>query len=176
MFALTNKSWSPYAVGVALGVLCGFAFASADRGLGITTSFEYGAALLERAVLSASATTSYYSDHSPKIDWEWMVVVGVFLGSFISSKLSNDRQSAAVPPLWRARFGSSVPMRMTVAFVSGALMMIGARLARGCTSGHGITGALQLAISSWIFIALAFVVAIASAFLMFGRTRPLGGE
>lgn len=31
-------------------------------------------------------------------------------------------------------------------------MMVGARLAQGCTSGHGITGILQFAISSWIFV------------------------
>lgn len=55
-------------------------------------------------------------------------------------------------------------------------MMLGARLARGCTSGHGITAALQLAVSSWIFISLAFVAAIATALVLYGRPRSLGGE
>jgi uncharacterized membrane protein YedE/YeeE len=48
-------------------------------------------------------------------------------------------------------------------------MVFGARLAGGCTSGHGISGDLQLAASSWVFMPLAFVVAIATAFLMFGK-------
>ena len=48
-------------------------------------------------------------------------------------------------------------------------MVLGARIAGGCTSGHGISGTLQLALQSWLFIALAFVVAIATAFLMFGK-------
>lgn len=175
MAGLKAKSWSPYAVGLGLGVLSWFAFATVDHGLGITTPFEYGAALFERAIWP-SAVAQYFEDHTPKIDWEWMVVVGVFVGSFISSKLSGDRAHALVPSAWRARFGSSVRLRMTAAFLGGMVMMIGARLARGCTSGHGITGALQLAISSWLFIVLAFITALATAGALYGRSRAEGGE
>ena len=100
-----------------------------------------------------------------------MVVVGVFLGSFLSSKLSGDRGAPTVPALWRARFGGSVAKRLVAAFGAGVLMMFGARLARGCTSGHGITGTLQLAVSSWIFIVLAFAVAAVTALTLFHRQR-----
>jgi uncharacterized membrane protein YedE/YeeE len=48
-------------------------------------------------------------------------------------------------------------------------MVLGARIAGGCTSGHGISGTLQLALQSWTFILIAFAVAIATAFLLFGR-------
>lgn len=166
-----SKSWSPYAVGVGLGVLSWLAFATADHGLGITTAFEHTAALIERGIAPASATDAYFAQEKPKIDWEWMLVVGVFLGSFLSSKLSGDRVTATMPALWRARFGGSVSKRLVAAFGAGALMMFGARLARGCTSGHGITGALQLAVSSWIFIGLAFAAAIATAFTLFHAQR-----
>jgi uncharacterized membrane protein YedE/YeeE len=169
MRGLRAKSWSPYAVGVGIGILSWFAFATADRGLGITTAFEYAAALVH-------APATYVADHAPTIDWEWMLVLGVFIGSFASSKLSGDRAHPSVPPAWRRRFGASVPLRMTLAFAGGLVMMLGARLARGCTSGHGITGALQLAVSSWIFIGLAFAAAILTALLMYGRPRSLGGE
>jgi uncharacterized membrane protein YedE/YeeE len=39
-------------------------------------------------------------------------------------------------------------------------MMFGARLAQGCTSGHGISGSLQLAVSSWIFVVVFLAVAV----------------
>jgi uncharacterized membrane protein YedE/YeeE len=55
-------------------------------------------------------------------------------------------------------------------------MMLGARLARGCTSGHGITGALQLAVSSWIFVVVAFAAACATALTLFGRPSIPGGR
>ena len=98
-----------------------------------------------------------------------MLLVGVFLGAMLSSWLSGDRSRIAVPPLWRWRFGESKTKRFAAAFLGGAVMVLGARVAGGCTSGHGISGALQLAVQSWLFIALAFLTAIATAFLMFGR-------
>jgi len=177
MRGLGAKSWSPYAVGVGIGVLSWYAFATAGQGLGITTPFESAAALAHRALApAAEATSAYFAEHTPKIGWEWMVVVGVFLGSLFSSKASGDRTHATVPPMWRRRFGGSVPLRMVGAFVGGAVMMLGARLAGGCTSGHGITGALQLAVSSWIFISLAFLFASTTAMTLFGRPRTTEGE
>jgi uncharacterized protein len=177
MGKLRAVGWSPYAVGVGIGILSWFAFATADHGLGITTAFEHTAALIDRAVLPAERVGNpYFESQSPKIGWEWMLVLGVFFGSYLSSKLSGDRRHAAVPPLWRDRFGSSVPLRMASAFAGGAFMMFGARLARGCTSGHGITGALQLALSSWIFMPLAFLVAIVTALTLYGRPQTQGGE
>jgi uncharacterized protein len=98
-----------------------------------------------------------------------MLLIGVFLGAFLSSWLSGDRSKITVPPLWRWRFGDSIAKRFAAAFVGGAVMVFGARIAGGCTSGHGISGTLQLAVQSWSFILLAFAVAIATAFLIFGR-------
>jgi uncharacterized membrane protein YedE/YeeE len=96
------------------------------------------------------------------------LLVGVFVGAMLSSHLSGDRSSASVPPLWRWRYGDSSAKRFAAAFFGGALMVLGARIAGGCTSGHGISGTLQLAVQSWSFIALAFAAAVAAAFLMFG--------
>jgi uncharacterized membrane protein YedE/YeeE len=52
--------------------------------------------------------------------------------------------------------------------------MYGARLADGCTSGHGISGSLQLALSSWTFFLVLFGAGIATAFTMFGRRGAPG--
>jgi uncharacterized protein len=171
----TMKSWSPYAVGAAIGVLSWFAFAGADQPIGITTAFEHTAALAEKAVVpQAGQTSEYYAAKAeegkpPKIGWEWMLVVGVFVGAFLSAWLSGDRTRLKVPDLWRWRFGGSTAKRFAAAFLGGALMMFGARLAQGCTSGHGISGALQLAVSSWLFVVVIFAVGVATAFLLFGR-------
>lgn len=176
------RSWSPWVVGLALGVLSWFAFATAQRGLGITTPFEQAAALATQALAPQSTgITSYLADEdAPTIGWAWMVVIGVFLGSFVSANVATRARASArdakarssiVPPLWAARFGESVPLRLASAFGGGVILMLGARIARGCTSGHGITGALQLAAASWIFISVAFAVAVATAFVLFGRER-----
>jgi uncharacterized membrane protein YedE/YeeE len=46
-------------------------------------------------------------------------------------------------------------------------MGFGSRWAGGCTSGHGISGTLQLAVSSWLAALFFFVGGIASATLIF---------
>jgi uncharacterized protein len=172
---LRLKSWSPYLAGAGIGILSWFAFASADRPIGVTTAFENGAALMEKAVKpQVEQTNSYFSKKAaegklPTIDWEWTLVGGVFIGALISSKLSGDRYSPVVPPLWSWRFGNSTAVRLFVAFLAGGLMMFGARLAQGCTSGHGISGTLQLALSSWIFISVAFGTGIITTFLIYGK-------
>ena len=169
-----KKSWSPYLVGAGIGVLSWFAFWSAGHPLGITTAFEHTSALVLKAAIPGLAeSNSYYQEKSPKIGWEWMLVVGVLLGSIISSFASGDREPITVPPLWKSRFGSSAPLRLTVALLSAALMMFGARLAQGCTSGHGISGNLQLAASSWLFSLIFFSTAVLTAFVVYGRTRDV---
>jgi uncharacterized membrane protein YedE/YeeE len=169
------KSWSPYVVGAGIGVLSWFAFGTADHPIGITTAFEHTAALTEKAAAPQWEQTNPYFEKKasegkpPKIDWEWMLVIGVFIGAWISSRLSGDRAERSVPPLWEWRFGQSPAKRLAAAFAGGALMMFGARLAQGCTSGHGISGALQLALSSWIFVVLLFIAGTAMTFALYGK-------
>lgn len=173
MDILKRTSWSPYAVGALVGLLSWFSFATADKALGITTAFEHSAALSIVAVApGVGATNPYFSDpeKQPKIGWEWMLVVGVFVGAFISSKLSGDRSTdGGVPATWARRFGPSRGKRFAGAFLGAAVMMFGARLAQGCTSGHGISGALQLAVASWIFIPVFLAAAVASTTLIYGK-------
>jgi len=172
------KSWSPYVVGIGIGVLSWFAFAVADKPLGISTAFEHTAALAEKAVVPQAEQANEYfakkaeAGKSPKIGLGWMLVAGVFVGAFISSWLSGDRSTETVPAMWRERFGGSVPLRLAAAFFAGALMLFGARLAGGCTSGHGISGSLQLAVSSWVFTATFFAAAAVTALALYGRKGP----
>jgi uncharacterized protein len=172
---LTMKSWSPYLCGIGIGVLSWFAFATANKHLAITLQYEHIAAFLQIALApEATAENRYYAVRAnaglePKIGWYLMLLIGVFLGSFFSSWLSGDRSKIDVPPLWRSRFGGSKLKRFAAAFLGGAIMVFGARIAGGCTSGHGISGTLQLSLQSWSFIILAFVVAVATALLIFGK-------
>ncbi len=92
---LTHRSWSPYLVGAGIGMLSWFTFATADKPIGITTAFEYSAALTEGAA-ALQVTLPYLAEKAkdnktPKIDWEWMLVLGVLVGAYLSSKLSGDR-------------------------------------------------------------------------------------
>ncbi|MEO8325725.1 MAG: YeeE/YedE thiosulfate transporter family protein [Nitrospirota bacterium] len=172
MHVLLQKSWSPYVAVAGIGILSWFAFATADNPLGITTPFEHSAALVIQAVVPGiTQNHPYYQnpENTPVIGWEWMLVIGVLVGAGWSAYLSGDHTRKIVSDLWEWRFGPSIPVRLTGAFLGGALMMIGARLAQGCTSGHGISGTLQLAVSSWIFVMVIFFVSALTAFFLFGK-------
>lgn len=168
---LTSKSWSPYAVGVAIGMLSWFTFLSADHALGVSTAFETTAALsLTSASPEQAQENRFFVEHTPQIDWQWMLVIGVFFGSLASSLLSGDRETLTVPPLWQSRFGPSGVKRLIVAFLGGMVMIFGARLASGCTSGHAISGNLQLALSSMAFSVMFFASGVATVFLLYRST------
>ena len=55
------------------------------------------------------------------------------------------------------------------AFSGGVLLLFGARLAGGCTSGHMMSGMMQTSLSGYLFALGAFAVAIPTAILVFGR-------
>jgi hypothetical protein len=109
----------------------------------------------------------YYKQFTPSVDWEWMLVLGVFIGAFLSAKLSGQFQGDWVPTKWAATFGNTPLTRWIVALIGGTVMGIGARWAGGCTSGHGISGTLQLAVSSWLAVICFFIGGIATAMLIF---------
>ena len=74
--------------------------------------------------------------------------------------------------MWVTAFGASPLVRWVVALIGGILMGLGARWAGGCTSGHGISGALQLATSSWAAAICFFIGGIAVAMFIF---KIIGG-
>jgi uncharacterized membrane protein YedE/YeeE len=163
---------SPYVIGGALGLLNTFAFATAKRGLGVTTAFESTAALAGRQFAPDAMNVNAYvakREETPKVDWESLVVLGVLAGSYLASGGASSHKMRAVPSSWSRRFGPSPGRRYAAAFVGGAVMMFGARMAKGCTSGHALTGTAQLALSSWVFTPLMFATAAAAARLLYGK-------
>jgi len=51
--------------------------------------------------------------------------------------------------------------------VGGVILGMGARWAGGCTSGHGISGTLQLAVSSWLAVICFFIGGIVTAMVIY---------
>jgi hypothetical protein len=165
-----RRAWGPYATGLGIGLLEVFAMASAKRPLGVSSVFENAAAGALKVI--APEVEAHYEESggtAPRLDWETALVGGVLAGAALSSTLSGDRDETPVPEVWSETVGTSLGSRYALAATGGALMMFGARLARGCTSGHGISGAMQLAASSWVFNPLMFASGAVTAMALFGR-------
>jgi len=163
---LTASTWSPYAVGVGIGLLSCLAFVLSDKALGCSTAFSRSAGMVERLINRKERP--YYNKFPPVIEWEWMVVIGIFIGAFISSYLSDSLQIIWVPDLWEEAFGDSLAPRLFAALLGGILVGFGSRWAGGCTSGHGISGTLQLALSGYVAVACFLGIGMLTATLIYG--------
>ncbi len=159
---------TPYLAGCGIGVLSWITFLFSNKALGCSTAFARTSGMIEGLVRKERVLESpYYQKFQPVIDWEWMLVAGVVIGAFISAVLAGEFALTIVPLRFAEAFGSDPGLRLIVAFVGGILMGIGSRWAGGCTSGHGISGTLQLAVSSWIAVIVFFISGILTAFLIF---------
>ncbi|MFN2378353.1 MAG: YeeE/YedE thiosulfate transporter family protein [Candidatus Binatia bacterium] len=163
-----SGAWSPYLVGTLIGFLSMATFYFSNKPLSASTAYARLAGLVGSLVARGhTESLKFYQDTKPKIDWGVMLVFGVLLGAFAAAVTGDEITAEWVPALWEHRFGPDVAPRLGMALVGGAIMAYGARLADGCTSGHGISGALQLSVSSWIALACFFVAAIATAHLLY---------
>lgn len=170
--------WSPYIVGIGIGILAWVTFGLMGKALGTSTTFVNTAGAIEGVVAPAHVENNeYLAKHivsstdkaRPIVDWQFALVVMLAAGAFVAARLAGSRFREHVPQLWSWRFGESRSLRYGAAFAGGAVLLFGARLADGCTSGHGISGGLQLAVSSWVFLGAMFATGIMTAFLMYGK-------
>ncbi len=165
----TDTYWSPYIVGIGIGVLSWLSFLISGKPIATSTSFAQTGGIIENFITGGKADERpYYKKIKLKINWQWMLVVGVVLGSFLSAIISGDfKVGVWVPSLWASAFGDSAVLRVLVALAGGVILGFGARFAGGCTSGHGISGTLQLAVSSWVSAIFFFVGGIITAHFIY---------
>ena len=132
MVVTEKKGWSPYLAGALSGVLSFFSVLVAGKYFGASTTFVRSAGLIEKIVgPERVAKMSYFIKEIPEIDWQWMFVIGILIGSFIASTTSGTFLWKGVPDMWEKRFGPSQFKRGIVAFLGGVIAMFGARLADG---------------------------------------------
>jgi len=162
------ERWSPYAVGIGIGVLSWLAFLLSDNTLGASGAYAKVAGMVQRRFgITNVENNAYYRSHKPVVDWGVMLLIGIVFGSFLSAWLSGSLEWKMVPDLWATQVQTGVLLRWLTALAGGILIGIGSRWARGCTSGHGISGTLQLVMSSWIAIVCFFVSGAVTALILY---------
>jgi hypothetical protein len=126
------KGWNPYLAGALTGLLLILSVWVAGKYFGASTTFVRGAGFAEKVFSQERvAQMEYFIKELPKIDWQWMFVVGIFFGSLIASTTSRSFRWQGVPTMWEGRFGPGRTKRAVTAFLGGAIAMFGARLADG---------------------------------------------
>lgn len=181
-------SWR--AGGILLGVVF-FAAVLLVKPIGVSTQFVIFDGIIwdaiEKTVVVESAETksgftssnAYLAKSGGKYakavanpwNYSFVFVLAMMLGAFVSMVMrgGNARGEINMPAVWRSNFGESAAKRYLAAFLAGFVVLYGARLAGGCTSGHMMSGIMQTAISGYIFALGAFVAGIPTALYLFRK-------
>ncbi len=158
---------NPYLGGILLGLVLFLAFFLTGNGLGASGGLNRWLVVVEDALAPGHVDRTAYllemagGDKNPLDSWVAFMTLGTILGGFVSGwvfgrvKLETNR-GPAVP----------VRLRWMMAFIGGAFMGFGARMARGCTSGQALSGGAVLSVGSWAFMFAVFGGAYVLAYFL----------
>ena len=149
--------WPPLVAGLALGAALLTTFLITGHGLGASGFItRLGVQLSAWLAPDATAANSYFGPFlaagAPLASWITWEVIGVMIGAYVGSR-SAGRSRAQIergPQVSRSA-------RLAYALGGGVLVGFGARLARGCTSGLGLSGGATLAVAGFVFLAGFFI-------------------
>lgn len=148
-----KKNYNWLFAGVALAILNSIVFLTSvfDRPIGASTTYPYVGDLLTGLTIN-----NYFTAIEKPGNWELLFLAGAMLSGLIISLIRKDFKIKLIYSGWSKTQGKSPSKRIIWAFVGGFIMLIGARMAGGCTSGHVISGGMQIAASSLLFGAFVF--------------------
>ena len=173
------------------GLLLGFVFFLAVllvKPIGVSTQFVILDGIIGDAVNSElvtkteegyTSTNAYLAKSNGKyaksvmnpLNYSFVFVLAMAVGGFLSvmARGGLPARERSIPDLWRANMGDGVALRYGATFVGGFIVLYGARLAGGCTSGHMMSGMMQTALSGYLFAAGAFAAAIPVSLILFKK-------
>lgn len=186
---ILQKQWNWFVSGLALGSIFLLAVAFV-KPIGVSTQFVILDSIIwnsvsDKIIVENADSKSGYSSPNAylnksdgkyaksaanPLNYSFVFVLAMVAGGFIANKLQhtqNKHENKTVPPIWQSRFGDSSGRRFLATFIGGFLVLIGARLAGGCTSGHMMSGMMQTSISGYLFAFGAFMIAIPVAIFMY---------
>jgi len=156
---------NPYLAGTLLGIVLFLAFFITGSGLGASGGLNRLLVYVQNAVNPEHIDQVAYlakmagGNTNPLDSWIVFLTVGTIVGGFISGLLGRRIK---IETNKGPKIGNGT--RWFLAFVGGALMGYGARLARGCTSGQALSGGAVLSVGSWAFMFAVFAGAYALAY------------
>jgi hypothetical protein len=168
---LRKPEWSPYVAGGLLGLVGVLAVALSNSLLGASGAFENVAGMIGKAVAPSTFNNLYFNFVMPPgINWQVILLVGVFLGGMLAARLAHTWKWRWLPDKqWTEIFGSSRLKRAVIAFFGAIVLEIGAGIAGGCTSGLAISGGMFLVPAAFIFMAGMFASGILTSLLIYRR-------
>lgn len=165
-----GPAWSPYLVGALIGALVCASLLVSGKSIGASSAYANIAGLIGMQVnRKRTSETDYYRKNPPSFDYSIVFIISVAIGAYLAAWSGGELRRELLPAYWVDLFGEdSLGKRFLWASLGGVLLSFGARMAGGCTSGHGISGSLQLNAVSWIALTCFFIGGAIAANLIYG--------
>jgi hypothetical protein len=146
-----EMKWLYSGIGLALLNAVVFLTVGTDRIIGASTAYPYVADLI-----TGSTQNSYFQKIQGPGQWEVLFLTGAFISGVVISLFRKEFKITLIHSNWEKYKCNSVSKRLIWSFIGGFILIIGARMAGGCTSGHVLSGGMQLAVSSLLFAVFVF--------------------
>lgn len=158
---------NPYFGGILLGLVLFASFFFTGSGLGASGGLNRMLVVVQDVIAPNHVDNVPYlidmagGDRNPLDSWVVFLTVGTVIGGFVAGLRNNRLKFETIkgPQI-------SKETRWLMAFIGGAAMGFGARMARGCTSGQALSGGAVLSVGSWAFMIAVFAGAYALAFFV----------
>ena len=147
----TNYKWLYAGIGLAILNAVVFLTVGTDRIIGASTAYPFVADLI-----TGTTHNNYFTKIQGPGQWELLFLTGAFVSGIVISLFRKEFKTTLIHSNWEKYKGNSVAKRIIWSFIGGFILIIGARMAGGCTSGHILSGGMQLSLSSLIFAAFVF--------------------
>jgi len=152
--------------GIALAVLNAIIILKyvSNRPIGASTTYPYAV-----DSLFSFTNNNYFQKIQDPGHWELIFLLGAFFSGLLFSLIRKDFKLVLIYDNWKIHKGNSNLKRIIWSFVGGLLIIVGARMAGGCTSGHILSGGMQFALSSFIFAIFVFSSLLITGRFFYGR-------
>lgn len=178
-------SWQKSGIALAMSFLLAIALV---KPIGVSTQFVIldgmiASAFSDNLVVEDATSKSGYASSNAYLDksggkyaksiaeplnYSFVFVLSMIFGGLLAAKTSKTKQPQ-LPEAHVRRFGNRSGSRYLLVFIGGVIVLFGARLAGGCTSGHMMSGIMQTSVSGYLFALAAFATAVPTALFVYAK-------
>lgn len=184
---MNNNSWIKGAVILGLSFFIAIFLV---KPVGVSTQFSVLSGIIHSSIdkdvitkdqsreSGYKSTNAYYDRNDGKLaeeikeplNYSNIFVLSIPVGSLIGFALLRKKRAdrKVDEEVENCEIGKNTPILSTyvIPFVGGFILLFGARMADGCTSGHMMSGMMQGSVSGYVFAATAFATAIPTAIIV----------
>lgn len=158
--------WVVTGIGLALLNVLLFYQGWQNKPLGASSSYPYVG-----DSIACVTNNTYYPGLIGSGSWQVWFLLGALIAGFVYALVTGTFRWRLIRERWAEYKDESKSRRIVWAFIGGVILIFGARMADGCTSGHIISGGMQFAASSYVFAIFTFIGFLSTGYLFYTRNR-----